>query len=586
MLIHLTMTHPERLGNAFPVLLAPDRRDVQEAGGVVAAKDDGIKVRLHEVPSEMSAEFRVSRGDVDGGSRESPLLNRVVRTPIDTLDLEEIGLDIEVGPDQIKELLEQRAKTVTRVFDTIDFIAGDLTKFKPLVPASLPSAISGRILNSDGTPAASVRVRVLEPSTPATANGTGFDLALPWPNPETVTDARGAFRIALPPRLLPDDGVVLSVQGGNKVVEHPLRRIDLIAGDGSLGVVPLDSILAPLPTSVLAKLQAVVRPTSEDDVLDNPEQFTEPAPVITLGDGDCAVNFRSNSGVIDKFGYSMLVRLVEPELSGRRLGTRVGAREKYLLSASSAGLTKYISTGDLIAAMSQLGKWELVGRVPIEAPIDVTAYLEAVQRNPRIVPKAATLGMGYIVKMHQIWVPNGMSLGDLVYSLPLAPGEQQRIAVSDERETLSVREQEALSAEEFQNYRENADSSTNAVFNSAFNESAAGGSKMKTSSEAGSFGGGLGAQRHDRAGQAALEHADHAGVRDLLLHRVEAERAQVRRRRSPRCAPRGCRARGSGGSRGARRRRCGSTVSAAAAMAASKGKGVSGAFMEGIHTRG
>ena len=462
----------------------------------MAAKDDRIKVRLREAPSEATAEFRVSRGDVEGEFRESPLLSRDVRTPIDTLDLEEIGLDIEVGPEQIKELLEQRAKTVTRVFDTIDFIAGDLTKFKPLVPASLPSAISGRLLNSDGAPAAGVRVRVLEPSTSTTASGTGtgtaFDLTLPWPNPETVTDARGAFRLALPPRLLPDDGIVLAIQGGNLAIEHPLRRIDLIAGDGALGVVPLDVVLAPLPTSVLARLKAVVRPLSDDDVIDNPEQFTEPAPVITLGDGDCAVNFRSNSGVIDKFGYSMLVRLVEPELSSRRLGTRVGTREKYLLSASSAGLTKYLPAADLVAAMSQLGTWELVGRVPIEAPIDVSAYLEAVQRNPRIVPKAATLGMGYIVKMHQIWVPNGMSLGDLVYSLPLAPGEQQRIAVSDERETLSVREQEALSAEEFQNFRETADSSTNAVFNSSFNESARGGSKMKTSTEAGSIGGGLG----------------------------------------------------------------------------------------------
>ena len=139
----------------------------------MAAKDDRIKVRLREVPSEASAEFRVSRADVEGEFRESPLFGREVKTPIDTLDLEEIGLDIEVGPEQIKELLEQRAKTVTRVFDTIDFISGDLSKFKPLVPASLPSAISGRMLNSDGTPAASVRVRVLEPSSPTTASGTG-----------------------------------------------------------------------------------------------------------------------------------------------------------------------------------------------------------------------------------------------------------------------------------------------------------------------------------------------------------------------------------------------------------------------------
>ncbi len=142
--------------------------------------------------------------------------------------------------------------------------------------------------------------------------------------------------------------------------------------------------------------------------------------------------------------------------------------------------------------MGELGSWEIVGRVPVEAPIDVSTYLEQVQRNPRAVPKAATLGIGYVVQMHQLWIPTGLSLGDLVYSLPLAPGEQQRIAVSDERETLSVREQESLTAEEFQRYNETADSSTNAVFNSAFHEAAAGGSTMKTRTEAGSIGGGLG----------------------------------------------------------------------------------------------
>jgi hypothetical protein len=37
----------------------------------------------------------------------------------------------------------------------------------------------------------------------------------------------------------------------------------------------------------------------------------------------------------------------------------------------------------------------------------------------------------------------------------------------------------------------------------------------------------VGAQRHGRSGLAALEDADHAGMRDLLAHDVEAERAQV-----------------------------------------------------------
>ncbi len=421
-------------------------------------------------------------------------LDDTVREPMTSLDLEDLGLEVDITPEQIRSLLEERARATTQVLATVDLISKDLDLFRPQVPTGLPAAVSGTLVNPDGSPAARVRVRALEPSGVATAgNNERYSLVLPWPNPEALTDARGTFRIALPARPLPDDGLALLVTGGNRAVELQLRRIDLVAGDGTLGVLPLDVVVAPLPRSVLAQLGDVVRPTSDEDVLDNPELFAEPAPVITLGDSDCAVSFRSNSGVIDRFGYSMLVRLVAPTLSGRRLGTRVGREGKrFLLSASSVGLTRYVPANRLIDAMGTLGSWELVGRVPVESPIDVGAFLDAVQRDPKSVPKAATLGIGYVVKMHQLWIPNGMSLGDLVYSLPLAPGEQQRIAVSDERETLSVREQETLTAEEFQRYQENADSSTNAVFSSAFDESARGGTTMRTRTEAGSVGGGLG----------------------------------------------------------------------------------------------
>jgi uncharacterized membrane protein YgcG len=440
--------------------------------------------RLDAVEAVRAASVRDPRGPLDDA----------VVSPMTSLDLEDLGLEVDIAPEQLTALLEKRAEATTQVLTTVDRITVDLDRFRPLVPVSLPASINGTLLNPDGSPAAQVRVRALEPSGVATTGSQEtFSLTLPWPNPEVITDSRGGFRLALPPRLLPDDGLTLLVLGANRSVDVQLRRVDLVAGDGALGVLALDSAVAPLPRSVLAQLGDVVRPTSDEDVLANPDVFAEPAPVITLGDADCAVSFQSNSGVIDKFGYSMLVRLVAPELSGRRLGSRVGREgRRYLLSASSVGLTRYVGAASLIEAMNQLGTWELVGRVPVEAPIDVGAFLDAVQRDPRSVPKAATLGIGYVVKMHQLWVPSGMSLGDLVYSLPLAPGEQQRIAVADERETLSVREQETLTAEEFQRYQENADSSTNAVFSSAFDESARGGSTMKTSSEAGSIGGGLG----------------------------------------------------------------------------------------------
>lgn len=461
-----------------------------------------ISVRLSEETANRLAEsarlaaaghFAESpAGDVTRGS--DLLRGQVVRNPVDSLDLEDLGLDIEVSSAQLSALLDRRLESVTQVFSTVDFLSKDLTLYKPQVPENLPPVLTGRLVNPDGTAAAGVRVSANQPAGDTTTpDGSTFAPTLPWPNPEALTDQRGGFRLSLPPRPIPDSGLGLTVTGGNRVVEYALRRTDLVAGNGVLGLLPLDAAVTPLVRSVLSQLKDVIVPTGDDDLISDPAEFAAPVPVLTLGQGDCARSFRSNSGVIDKFGFSMLVRLVAPELSARRLGARFkSGRGSVMLSASSTGLTKYVAAGNLIEAMTKLGSWEIAGRVPVESPIDVETFLDGMERNPRGVPKAATLGMGYIVKMHQLWIPTGLSLGDLVYSLPLAPGEQQRIAFADERASLSVREQESMTAEEWQRYNENADSSTHAVFSSAFNEAASGGSKMKTSTESGSFGGGLG----------------------------------------------------------------------------------------------
>lgn len=416
-----------------------------------------------------------------------------VAQPVLSLDLEDLGLDVQVDKEQIAALVERRLQSVAQVFTTLDGIKSDLKTFLPAVPESLPPSVSGRLVNPDGSDAAYVSVRALEPTSPTTTSTGKLTPKLPWPNPEAKTDRRGAFRLALPPRLIPDSGIKLMVVGGNRTLELGLRRNDLIAGNGTLGTLPLDQQLEPLPRSALSRLGDVVIPTGENDTLAHPDEFADPVPVMTLGEGDCARSFRSNSGVIDRFRYSMLVRLVAPDLSARRLGTRVPRGEStVLLSSITGGLNKYVGSAAIVEAMGQLGSWELVDRVPVEAPIDVSKFLDTMERNPRAIPKAASLGLGYVVTMHQLWIPTGLSLGDLVYSLPLAPGEQQRIAISDERETMSVREQETLTAEEFQRYNEAADSSTNSVFSSAFDEAASGGSRTKVRTEGGSFGAGLG----------------------------------------------------------------------------------------------
>jgi hypothetical protein len=444
------------------------------------------------LPKEAAGAAAAAARQPENLSRFDSVLDDHITAPVRSLDLEDLGLEVQISDEQFADLVKERQNAVSRVFTTLDLVSKDLTAYIPLVPETFPTAISGRLVNPDGTPAAHVSVRALEPTTTTTTTAGTFGLTLPWPNPEARTDGRGAFRLSLPPRPIPDKGLTLLVLGSNRRVELELRRLDLIAGNGTLGSLPLDLRVEPLPRSVVAELGDVV-PTSEEDVERHPDEFAQPATTFKLGEGDCGQAFRSNTGAVEKFRYSMLVRLVAPQLSSKRLANRFTAdRRSYTLSTQFAEQSRYISSGAMIEQLGKLGSWEITERVPIEAPIDVSRFLDLVERNPRAVPKAATLALGYIVKMSQLWIPNGLSLGDLVYSLPLAPGEQQRIAVSDERESMSVREAETLTASEAQRYAETADSSTSAVFSSAFDEAASGGSRMKVNTESGSFGAGLG----------------------------------------------------------------------------------------------
>ncbi|MEQ1734846.1 MAG: hypothetical protein ABL886_00280 [Rhodoglobus sp.] len=457
---------------------------------MVERKKEAVRVAMRRVVDDGTgigtARSTFDRQPTDRQVGDGLLDDRVL-DPLSTFDLEAEGLTIDVTKEHIASILQDRAVAATQVYSTLDLIGKDLVAFFPKVPEILPSKVHGRFVNPDGTATEGVSVRAIEPTIVGTPDR-------PWPNPEDLTDRRGAFVLSLPPRPIADGGMRLVVAGANRIVEVAVRRADLITGNGDLGVLTLDERVEPLPRSVLAQLGGVVIPRSDGDVLANPSEYAVPAPVVTLGEGDCAMAFRSNLGVIDKYRFSLLVRLVAPQLSNRRLGSRIrhDGSHSTMLSASTIGLSKYVGSNQLIDAMAELGSWEIIERVPIEAPIDVDTFLDLVERDPKRVPKAASLGLGYVVKMHQVWIPTGLSLGDLVYSLPLAPGEQQRIAVSDERETLSVREQESMTASEVQRYNEVADSSTNAVFRSAFDESAAGGSKMKVNTESGSFGGGLG----------------------------------------------------------------------------------------------
>ena len=403
--------------------------------------------------------------------------------------MSQADIRVEIGKSALEQIVADRKLALTRVHETLRGITADLKEFFPRVPVVLPTQVQGQLLNPDGTPAQRVAVIAEEPQY-----GTDEAHALiVWPSPRTVTDDRGVFSLRLPTVPVPRTGLRLKVQGAGAETEVALRRADLLSE--RLGVLPLDRVLKPLPVSVISRLKAIV-PTSDSDVEENPRDFADPTPVVTLAEGDCARSFQSNTGIIDKFGYSVLIRLVEPQVMPKQLVVHARTAENRMtplpithLENSALG---HLDPNLAVSYMAGLGGLHFADRVPIDRPIDVTAFHNTVERMPRLVPKAASLGLGYIVKFHQIWIPTGMSLGDMLYSLPLAPGEQQRVAVHEQVETLSVREAESLSASELQSFSETADATTVGIFNSAFREAASGGSSMHTAADSSSFGGAAG----------------------------------------------------------------------------------------------
>ena len=132
----------------------------------------------------------------------------------------------------------------------------------------------------------------------------------------------------------------------------------------------------------------------------------------------------------------------------------------------------------------------MANRVALNGPISIDDFRAGLIKGPKIV---GSLGLGYVLRVAQNWSFQGLALGDLVYSLPLAPGEQQQMVIEEQTTTLKVQETESVFGAETANASAVTDSSTQATFNSAFHQAAQGGSSYNTSSETGAMtvGGGL-----------------------------------------------------------------------------------------------
>lgn len=412
-----------------------------------------------------------------------------VRTEAERLKALRRGEGIELAPETVAELVDARVQATGAVFKQLGSFKDELGEsgFFTGIPATLAPKLRGELLNPDGTPAERIMVEALRPQFGSQEGMDGVDFA--WAVPKAVTDRRGKFSLRLPALRAPQDGLRLRLRGQNAILTLDVPRVDAL--DGELGLTVLERTLRPLAQSVVGEL-ADLFPVDPEDAEENIEDFQSPQPPLVIGEGDCASEYRTEGGTVSRRRYSVLYRLIDP-LVGPRTLTRDRVVDGISFPVSIPGTAfarAGINASNIVSALeSDDGEWNFRDRIPIEEPIDVEDFFEDLEERPESVPKASSLGLGYVAKMRTTAVHAGLSLGRLIYSLPLAPGEEQRIVVSEQRETLTVRERESLSFTEQQEFEESRDTSFESTFNSALNELIQGSSRFNTESETSSRGG-------------------------------------------------------------------------------------------------
>lgn len=391
-----------------------------------------------------------------------------------------------------RELLTTKIAAVTHFQVGLATLKDHVSAAVKLLPEvrPLPEMVTGQLLEPNREPAERVSLQPARPDNFAII-GRGV-----------VTDELGTFTLPVPKvgeedrRAILSGGLGFVIRGRGKVVNKVVGLPPV--GATALGEIILDETLEPLPQSLIAALVDLVEHL--------PGTTPEKPPLqIQLGQDACNIVFEMDD-VVRRFPYRILVRLVEPRTTTVS-EVFVPGGKFFPTHPTHTGKNFLLPIWDVDFAKSlEQTQTAFVERVPVDKPISVDEFRDQVMglsgkslsgetiEGGRRVPMAGTLGLGYVLNLAQTWTSNGLSLGNLLYSLPLAPGEQQRIAVTEGFATAEVRETEVLDIAERAQAATRQDSSTQAVFQSAFEEHVRASSSYENQARSSSWGvaGGLG----------------------------------------------------------------------------------------------
>lgn len=326
------------------------------------------------------------------------------------------------------------------------------------------------------------------------------------------------------------------------------KPIPVALVDGRLPFVVLlvlEELAAPLtePAAATADhdcgchVPAPPRTPEQADLVADPEAFS-----TDLGGGQC-VNLTMPNRTLEEVVFHAVVRTTQPEIKGMTLtdaaSLPASLAMRLVALSQAAGATEQraadgrASDGNLpinpqsVVTRSATLKLDAglaadmlhdgqPGSVPHAAALSLALQDSAVAKVRRIVElarpflkagrvtldrnhlvdwdedptiyQASTIAIGHLLTLKQVWRADGYSLGDLLYSLPLAPGQKKQIAIVDwERHDESVRRSRRSESEDLSATLAH-DRDISDIMQSALSEHARGKSSAKVSAVGGGIG--------------------------------------------------------------------------------------------------
>jgi hypothetical protein len=243
--------------------------------------------------------------------------------------------------------------------------------------------------------------------------------------------------------------------------------------------------------------------------------------------GPNCVNFTTPNRTLEEFVYTLVVRTTDPEIKGttladleRRSPALVGVQTfdsgdtvlqgpKALSSpafrlAPGTGLTLPKTAASGVQATALVMAPKLQTMVTADPPAAWKNLYKTVPGRAALTAnnsvdwdgtptfyQAATIAHGHILYYKQVWKADGYSLGDLLYSLPLAPGQKKQIVTFDWDRTEFGQRDEASHEDEGLSAYLSHNRDIDDITQGRVAEQMRAGSHAETESSSGGIGGGI-----------------------------------------------------------------------------------------------